>query len=179
MILKFSILTLLLLELVSSGVVDTERHESQVRQTDLLVINTIIFFHSYKEDMFQRVLTGKPLSDKPHNEDDGDYEYDHEAFLGDDQAEYFDNLTPEESQRRLGLICDKIDLDGDGGISQDELRRWIMKVQQQEIMEDTEAQWRDKVGEAYHLETITWEMYKDHVFGFIDEDDPEGGYNFK
>ena len=129
--------------------------------------------------MFQRVLTGKPLSDKPHNEDDGDYEYDHEAFLGDDQAEYFDNLTPEESQRRLGLICDKIDLDGDGGISQEELRRWIMKVQQQEIMEDTEAQWRDKVGEAYHLETITWEMYKDHVFGFIDEDDPEGGYNFK
>ena len=35
MIIKFSILILLLLELVNSGVVDTERHESQVRNSKL------------------------------------------------------------------------------------------------------------------------------------------------
>ena len=68
------------------------------------------------------MLSGKPLSDKPHEEDDGDYEYDHEAFLGD-QSEYFDSLSPEESQRRLGLLCDKIDIDGDGMINQEELKR--------------------------------------------------------
>ena len=37
-----------------------------------------------------------------------DYDYDHEAFLGD-EAEEFDHLTPEESQHRLAAIVDKID----------------------------------------------------------------------
>ena len=128
--------------------------------------------------MFQRVLSGKPLSEKERGGEEGDYEYDHEAFLGEDQAEYFDQLSPEESQRRLGVICDKIDLDGDGGISQEELRRWIRRVQEQEILEDTEAQWRDKVGEG-DREAVTWQEYKTHVFGFIDESQPESGYNFK
>ena len=58
-----------------------------------------------------------------HELDDGDYEYDHDAFLGEDQAEYFESLSPEESQRRLGVLCDKIDIDGDGKINQEELRR--------------------------------------------------------
>ena len=39
---------------------------------------------------------------------DHDYDYDHEAFLGD-EAEEFDHLTPEESQHRLATIVDKID----------------------------------------------------------------------
>lgn len=68
-------------------------------------------------------MSGKPLSDKPHELDDGDYDYDHEAFLGEDQAEYFETLSPEESQRRLGVLCDKIDIDGDGKINQEELKR--------------------------------------------------------
>lgn len=29
-------------------------------------------------------------------------QYDHEAFLGEDQAKTFDQLPPEESRRRLG-----------------------------------------------------------------------------
>lgn len=29
-------------------------------------------------------------------------QYDHEAFLGEDQAKTFDQLPPDESQRRLG-----------------------------------------------------------------------------
>jgi len=32
-------------------------------------------------------------------------EYDHEAFLGEEQAHEFDQLTPAESRRRLGLAC--------------------------------------------------------------------------
>ncbi len=58
----------------------------------------------------QRVLHGKDLSDKEHLDGDGLHhaDYDHEAFLGD-EAEEFDNLTPEESVQRLGKIVDKID----------------------------------------------------------------------
>jgi len=31
-------------------------------------------------------------------------EYDHEAFLGEEQAHEFDQLAPAESRRRLGLV---------------------------------------------------------------------------
>lgn len=37
------------------------------------------------------------LADPAHNTN-----YDHELFLGEDQAKTFDQLSPEESRRRLG-----------------------------------------------------------------------------
>lgn len=48
-----------------------------------------------------RVHHGKELSDHQHD-DNQDFQYDHEAFLGKEQAKTFDQLTPEESQERLG-----------------------------------------------------------------------------
>lgn len=43
------------------------------------------------------------LSDAKHYDgDEHNSQYDHEAFLGKDEAKTFDQLTPEESQRRLG-----------------------------------------------------------------------------
>ena len=74
-----------------------------------------------------RVLKGKPLSQHDHN-DDMDHEYDHEAFLGD-EAHEFDDLSPEESQRRLAEIVDKIDTDKNGLVSVEELRDWIKFTQ--------------------------------------------------
>ena len=127
----------------------------------------------------KRVLSSRPLSEKERHEDEGDFDYDHEAFLGEEQAEYFDSLTPEESQNRLRLICDKIDLDGDGLITQEELRRWIRYVQEREILEDTEQQWTDKIGDKHNKTHLSWGEYKSHVYGFIEEDKPETGYNFQ
>ena len=43
-----------------------------------------------------------PLSDLEHN-DSKNLDFDHEAFLGEDAAE-FDDLDPEESKRRLSVI---------------------------------------------------------------------------
>ena len=50
----------------------------------------------------------KELSETPHFDDDHDHhhnaQYDHEAFLGRDESEQFDKLTPEESKHRLGWV---------------------------------------------------------------------------
>ena len=51
----------------------------------------------------------KDLSDQPHfkGADEGaehNPEYDHEAFLGREEAKTFDDLTPEESKERLGFV---------------------------------------------------------------------------
>ena len=91
----------------------------------------------------ERILQGRPLSDKPRDGDD-DYEYDHDSFLGDDDAEYFESLDPEESQRRLGVICDQIDKDENGLINLEELQKWIQFVQEREVREDTERQWGER-----------------------------------
>ena len=95
------------------------------------------------EQKEERVLHGRPLSDKVRDGDE-DYDYDHDAFLGEEDAEYFESLDPEESKRRLGVICDKIDKDGDKLISMEELQKWIQFVQEREIREDTESQWGEK-----------------------------------
>jgi len=114
-----------------------------------------------------RVIHGKPLSDKEH--DDYDHEYDHDAFLGDEASE-FDDLTPEESQRRLGLIVDKIDTDNDGQVSMDELQKWIKFTQTRYIGEDVERQWDSHKPDA--KDTVNWAEYRHNVYGFLDD---EGG----
>ncbi len=42
-------------------------------------------------------------------EGEHDEDYDHDAFLGHDEAAEFENLSPEESMERLAKIVDRID----------------------------------------------------------------------
>ena len=49
-------------------------------------------------------------------------DYDHDAFLGRDEAQTFDELSPEESKTRLAKIVDKIDKDHDGRVTSKELK---------------------------------------------------------
>ena len=51
------------------------------------------------------------LSDQMH-EENGEHnnDYDHEAFLGREEAKTFDQLTPEESKERLGYVTILINL---------------------------------------------------------------------
>ena len=47
----------------------------------------------------------KDLSEEQHyegNDKEHNQEYDHEAFLGKEDADTFDKLQPEEAKRRLG-----------------------------------------------------------------------------
>lgn len=60
------------------------------------------------------IATAIPKPDEPHHnidhlalashlqDENHDTKYDHEQFLGEDQAKTFDQLAPEESRRRLG-----------------------------------------------------------------------------
>lgn len=48
-----------------------------------------------------RVHHDPQLSEKMHD-DAQNFDYDHDAFLGAEDAKTFDQLTPEESKERLG-----------------------------------------------------------------------------
>ncbi|KAL1483410.1 hypothetical protein MTO96_033217 [Rhipicephalus appendiculatus] len=89
----------------------------------------------------RKIHTPKPLSDEQHyKEEDGETEhnpdYDHEAFLGEEAAKTFDQLSPEESKERLLKIVEKIDKDTDGYVTQQELEDWIKHTQKRYIRDD-------------------------------------------
>jgi len=116
-----------------------------------------------------RVVSDRKLSHKEHfHGEDHDFDYDHEAFLGADEAREFDQLPPEESRARLGKIVDKIDSNEDGMVSLDEMRDWIRFTQQRYVSEDVDRQWNQH--NTDNKDTITWEEYRQLVYGFLDED---------
>jgi len=146
----------------------------------LLVSSSIPASVENHESDHDRVLHGKPLSSKDHDHDHGNFDYDHEAFLGD-EAEEFDELDPEESQRRLAIIAEKIDEDNDGYITIPELQKWIKATQERYIDEDVEKQWETNKPEE--KETINWGEYRNAIYGFLDgtdmEEDEEHGFSYK
>ena len=67
----------------------------------------LIYFVIYKceSTLKDRVIKDNNLSSENHEENDvHNIEYDHEAFLGKEDARRFEELTPEESKERLGLV---------------------------------------------------------------------------
>lgn len=94
--------------------------------------------------------------------------YDHEAFLGQ-EAEEFDNLTQEESQRRLGLIVDKIDKNKDGYVTQEELKDWIKFTQNRYIMNDVYSQWNNHKAQADGK--LSWSVYRKDTYGFMTDEE--------
>ncbi|KTF79778.1 hypothetical protein cypCar_00032768 [Cyprinus carpio] len=88
----------------------------------------VVYATSKPTEKKDRVQHDALLSSKEH--DDGtNFDYDHDAFLGEEEAKTFDDLTPEESKNRLGKIVDKIDADEDGFVTEAELKAWIKKAQ--------------------------------------------------
>ncbi|XP_030649081.1 reticulocalbin-3 isoform X2 [Chanos chanos] len=110
----------------------------------------------------KRVHHQPDLSDHVHDDAQG-YQYDHEAFLGKEEAKTFDQLTPEESKERLAKIVDRIDTDKDGYVSHAELRHWIKHRQRKYIEENVDKHWKDydqnKDGK------IAWAEYKNTTYG--------------
>lgn len=129
-------------------------------------------------------VVDRPLSDEEHfadNFEDDEHhnvEYDHEAFLGKDEEKTFDQLSPEESKERLGIIYDKIDKDQNGEISEEELTSWIRHVQMRYIHSDSDRQWSDHIPEGDGNTLLKWETYMERTYGHnideVEKDDTEG-----
>lgn len=121
------------------------------------------------EDDHKRSGLNKDLSYQEHYvNSQHNPSYDHEAFLGED-AKTFDQLSPEESTRRLGIIVDKIDKDKDGFVTKEELKDWMLYTQRRYIQDDIDRHWS-----SYNLEEkdkLPWTEYKLKVYGHINENE--------
>lgn len=61
----------------------------------------VVYATSKPTEKKDRVHHDAQLSSKEHD-DGANFDYDHDAFLGEEEAKSFDDLTPEESKNRLG-----------------------------------------------------------------------------
>lgn len=102
----------------------------------------------------------------PHDDSHG-FAYDHEAFLGPEQARAFDQLTPEESRHRLGLLVGLIDGDGDGAVTAAELRDWMERTRRRARAESVQQgrQRYDRDGDG----AVRWDEYRREAYGTPEE----------
>ncbi|XP_076653415.1 calumenin B scf [Halictus rubicundus] len=117
-----------------------------------------------------RVINKEPSEQEHYVHSQHNPAYDHEAFLGE-EAKTFDQLTPEESMRRLGILVDKMDKDKDGYVNGEELKDWILYTQQRYIRNDSERQWKYHNPEG--KEKLPWTEYMTMVYGDMDEHEAE------
>nr|XP_046235392.1 calumenin-A [Scatophagus argus] len=136
----------------------------------------IVYGSSKPTERKSRVHDEEPLSNLEHD-DNKNYDYDHEAFLGQEEAKTFDQLPPEESKRRLSVIVDKMDSNKDGFISEEELKVWIKNAQKKHIYSSVERQWKDF--DMNHDGLISWDEYKNVTYGsYLDSPQPDSEYNY-
>ncbi|XP_061740167.1 calumenin-like isoform X2 [Nerophis ophidion] len=111
----------------------------------------------------KRVHHQADLSDHDHD-DKHSFKYDHDAFLGKEEAKTFDQLTPEESKDRLAKIVDRIDTNKDGFVNHAELHYWIKHRQRSYINENVNKHWKDY--DTNQDDKIAWEEYKNTTYGY-------------
>ncbi|XP_045896224.1 calumenin-A-like [Micropterus dolomieu] len=147
-----------------------------IRPLLMCVVLCVVSGSSKPTEKKSRVHDEEPLSLVEHD-DRKNYDYDHEAFLGRDEAKTFDQLPPEESKRRLGIIAEKIDGNKDGFISEEELKVWIKSAQKKHIYDSVEHQWKDFDVNGDGL--ISWEEYKNVTYGsYLDDPQADAEYNY-
>ncbi|XP_077452728.1 calumenin-B [Stigmatopora argus] len=136
-----------------------------------------VYATSKPTDKKERVHHDDPLSNLEHN-DGENFDYDHEAFLGEEEAKTFDQLTPEESKERLGKLVERIDKDQDGFVTTEEMKDWIRYTQKKWMFEDANRQW--KTYDINNDGKLEWEEYKNSTYGYmLDEPDADDSYSYK
>lgn len=149
----------------------------ELRPLFMCIAICLVYASSKPMEKKDRVHHDEPLSNKEHN-DAEDFDYDHEAFLGEEEAKTFEQLTPEQSKERLGMLVDRIDEDQDGFVTVEEMKRWIKHAQKKWIYEDVDRQWKshDLNGDG----VVSWEEYKNATYGYMmDDGDPDDGLSYR
>ncbi|CAG0879967.1 unnamed protein product [Darwinula stevensoni] len=138
----------------------------QVLYGSPLLLLFILMSGGYAVPKSERVIE-KTLSDQDHfKAGDHNVDYDHDAFLGHDEAREFEDLSPEESKKRLGDLVEKIDKDQDGYVTKEELTEWIRYTQRRYLDQDVNRQWDEANKEK--KETIDFDAFKKFSYGFLD-----------
>lgn len=115
-----------------------------------------------------RTVKEPELSEEDHfTGEEHNPEYDHEAFLGKEDAKEFEELSPEESKERLGNLFGKVDKDGDGFVTEQEMKDWIHYTQNRYILKDVEKQMKQT--DLNKDGNIDWDEYKKATYGFMDD----------
>jgi len=108
-----------------------------------------------------------PLSDKDHYKNgEHDAKYDAEAFLGKEDAKDAGDLSPEKAKERLAKLVPKIDKNGDGEITEEELKKHIKFMQERFVTNDVLRTWKqyDKT-DLTDDDQLTWKSYRARVYG--------------
>ncbi|CAG2112217.1 unnamed protein product [Medioppia subpectinata] len=135
----------------------------------IVVVLSLVFGLAIPDKDDHKSRSADPMHDSSHYSDGvHNAEYDHKAFLGE-EADDFDQLSPEESKSRLAQMVDKIDKNNDGFITTEELKDWIHISQKKYIVDDVDRQWKTQTADDETSTTISWEDYKKRTFGFLDQ----------
>ena len=146
---------------------------------NLFILSIVFGLAIPKSDSNAKKRVLDPLAEDQHYvNSEHNREYDHKAFLGE-EADDFDELSPEESKRRLALIVDKIDSNSDGFVSLDELKQWIHISQKKYIFDDVDRQWKSQTNDDETIDRISWEDYKKNSFGFLSSEDSDESKTYK
>ncbi|TKS90366.1 Calumenin-A Precursor [Collichthys lucidus] len=147
-----------------------------IRPLLMCFVLCVVYGSSKPTEKKDRVHHQEPLSHLEHD-DSKNHDYDHEAFLGQEDAKTFDSLSPEESTRRLGIIVDKIDSNKDGFVSEDEMKVWINNAHKKHIYNSVESQWKDFDMNDDGL--ISWNEYKNVTYGsYLDDPQLDTEFNY-
>lgn len=98
--------------------------------------------------------------------------FDHEAILGSArEAEEFDSLPPEEAKKKLAVLLDKMDRDGDKKISRKELKQWILRSFHLLNLEESEERFKEH--DDNEDGSVSWKEYMMEEFDLQPEEEPE------
>lgn len=125
--------------------------------------------HGHKERLEDGSFSPR---DSHHHGDGGEHnvEFDHEAILGSvREAEEFDNLSPQESKKRLAVLVTKMDLNGDKYVDRHELKAWILRSFRSLSEEEGNERFTD-IDENEDGE-VTWKEYIKDTYGMEDENE--------
>jgi Ca2+-binding EF-hand superfamily protein len=112
----------------------------------------------------ESTLHGHVTGNKPHNPHE-----DHKIVLGSEKlANEFDDLSPEESKKRLKVLAIKMDKNNDGSVTTEELTDWIENSSKNLDKEENDERFIEM--DANKDGQITWDEYIAEAFyGASDE----------